>query len=111
MQRHTAAGLAALAAVLAALTALAQEDSRGDTSLVPDRPAQSFPAQRGIPLQRDQISLQQAIEIARRQNPGWTVVSADTRMRNGRVVHEIRILGENNRVRTVQIDAQSRDSR
>ena len=35
------------------------------------------------------------------------VVRADTTTRNGRVVHEIRILGDDSRVRTVQIDAQS----
>jgi hypothetical protein len=60
----------------------------------------------GAPVQRGEISLQQAIEMARRRYPG-RVVRADTTTRNGRVVHEIRILGDDNRVRDVQIDAQS----
>jgi hypothetical protein len=53
-----------------------------------------------------QISLQQAIEIALRDNPG-RVVRADTKVQGTRTIHEIRILGADNRVRTVRIDAQS----
>lgn len=60
----------------------------------------------GAPMQGGAISLQQAIEMATRRYPG-RVVRADTTVRNGRVVHEIRILGDDSRVRTVQIDAQS----
>ena len=52
-----------------------------------------------------QISLEQAIEIAQRRYPG-RVVRADTKTQGDRVVHEIRILGEDSRVRTVRIDAQ-----
>jgi uncharacterized membrane protein YkoI len=62
-------------------------------------PAQSINAPR-------QISLQQAIEIALRDNPG-RVVRADTKTQGSRTIHEIRILGADNRVRTVRIDAQS----
>jgi hypothetical protein len=70
----------------------------------------AVPAQRVMPAQ-GQISLQQAIEIATRRYPG-TVVSAETTTRDGRVVHEIRILGEDRvRVRTVRVDAQSGDAR
>jgi uncharacterized membrane protein YkoI len=54
----------------------------------------------------NQISLEQAIEIALRSNPG-RVVRADTKTQGTRTVHEIRILGADNRVRTVRIDAQS----
>jgi uncharacterized membrane protein YkoI len=53
----------------------------------------------------NQISLQQAIEIALRGNPG-RVVRADTKTQGSRTIHEIRILGADNRVRTVRIDAQ-----
>jgi uncharacterized membrane protein YkoI len=60
----------------------------------------------GAIAQRGQISLQQAIELAQRRYPG-RVVRADTTMSNGRVVHIVRILGDDGRVRTVQIDAQS----
>jgi uncharacterized membrane protein YkoI len=52
-----------------------------------------------------QISLQQAIQIATSRYPG-RVVRAETRTENGRAVHEIRILGADNVVRTVRIDAQ-----
>jgi uncharacterized membrane protein YkoI len=52
------------------------------------------------------ISLQQAIEIVQMRYPG-RVVGAKTINENGRDVHEIRILGTENRVRTVRIDAQS----
>jgi uncharacterized membrane protein YkoI len=62
-------------------------------------PAQSINAPR-------QISLQQAIEIALRDSPG-RVVRADTKIQGSRTIHEIRILGADNRVRTVRIDAQS----
>jgi uncharacterized membrane protein YkoI len=52
------------------------------------------------------ISLQQAIEIVQMRYPG-RVVGAKTINENGREIHEIRVLGDENRVRTVRIDAQS----
>jgi hypothetical protein len=52
------------------------------------------------------ISLQQAIEIVQMRYPG-RVVGAKTINENGREVHEIRVLGTENRVRTVRLDAQS----
>jgi uncharacterized membrane protein YkoI len=63
------------------------------------------PAQADFSAPR-QISLQQAIEIALRGNPG-RVVRADTKTQGNRTIHEIRILGADSRVRTVRIDAQS----
>lgn len=56
------------------------------------------------------LSLQQAIQIATSRYQG-RVVRADTVMRGGRVVYEIRILGDDNLVRTVRIDAQSGELR
>lgn len=64
----------------------------------------------GSVAQQGQISLQRAIEMAQRRYPGQ-VVRADKTMRNGRVVYVIRILGDDNRVRTVEIDAESHDAR
>jgi uncharacterized membrane protein YkoI len=52
------------------------------------------------------ISLQQATAIALSRFQG-RVVRAETVGRGGRPVHEIRILGDDGRVRTVRIDAQS----
>ena len=65
-----------------------------------DPPVKAFAAQRGG------ISLGQATSIARSRYPG-RVVRAETVMMGDRVVYEIRILGDDGRVRTVRIDAQT----
>lgn len=57
-------------------------------------------------VQRGPISLEQATAMAASRFQG-RVVRAETKMRGGRREHEIRILGEDGRVRTVRIDAQS----
>ena len=62
------------------------------------------------PAQRGSVSLDEAVSIAQRRNPG-RVVRAETTMRNGRVVHEIRILGDDGRVVTVRVDAASGEVR
>jgi len=62
-----------------------------------------------IVTQRGGISLDQAIRLASERYPG-RVVRAETTMRGGRTVHEVRILmeGEGNaRMRIVRIDAES----
>jgi hypothetical protein len=56
--------------------------------------------------QQSSLSLAQATAIATRQVQG-RVVRAETVNRGGRVIHEIRILGEDGRVRTVRIDAET----
>ncbi len=56
--------------------------------------------------QRGSLSLQEATAIATRQVQG-RVVRAETVSRGGRLIHEIRILGEDGRVRTVRIDAET----
>jgi uncharacterized membrane protein YkoI len=56
--------------------------------------------------QRGSVSLSQATALAQRRYRG-RVVRAETVMRGGRTVHEIRILGEDGRVRTVRIDAET----
>lgn len=60
--------------------------------------------------QQGGVSLDQAVAIAKRRYAG-RVVRAVTTMRNGRVVHEVRILGDDGRVRTVHVDAQSGEVR
>jgi uncharacterized membrane protein YkoI len=57
-------------------------------------------------VQRGGVSLSQATAIAQSRVPG-RVVSAKTVMAGDRVIHEIRILGDDGRVRTVRVDAQS----
>ena len=53
---------------------------------------------------RPEVTLRQAIAVAQRENPG-RVVRAGTTTRGGRRVHEIRILGEDGKVKTVRINA------
>ena len=65
-----------------------------------EAPVKAFAAQRGG------ISLGQATAMARSRYPG-RVVRAEMVMIGERVVYEIRILGDDGRVRTVRIDAQT----
>lgn len=67
-------------------------------------PLEPAPAERIV--QRGPVSLEQATAMAASRFQG-RVVRAETKMRGGRREHEIRILGEDGRVRTVRIDAQS----
>jgi len=65
-----------------------------------EAPVRAFAAQRGG------ISLSQATAMALGRYQG-RVVRAETVTMGDRVVHEIRILGNDGRVRTVRIDAQT----
>jgi uncharacterized membrane protein YkoI len=56
--------------------------------------------------QRGGVSLAQATAMATSRYRG-RVVKAETVSRGDRVVHEIRILGEDGKVRTVRIDART----
>ena len=121
MGKHSAACVAWAAlwgVTLGASPLLAQPrpglEAAPPADLVHAAPAQQniVPAQ-GPPLrdtQRPAISLQQAIEIAQSRYPG-RVVRADTKMEGDRTIYEIRILGADNRVRTVRIDAQGSELR
>lgn len=66
------------------------------------------PAQRDqlFPTQRGGVSLAQATSMAQSRYQG-RVVRAETTQMGDRTVHEIRILGDDGRVRTVRIDAQT----
>jgi uncharacterized membrane protein YkoI len=66
------------------------------------------PAQRDqlFPTQRGGVSLAQATSMAQGRYQG-RVVRAETVQVGDRLVHEIRILGDDGRVRTVRIDAQT----
>lgn len=52
------------------------------------------------------VSLEQAVERASKRFSG-RVAKAETTTRGGRRIHEIRILGQDGRVRIVRIDAQT----
>lgn len=74
-------------------------------------------AQAGVePLVRFQtvqnrgMSLRQAIALAQQRHQG-RVVRAETKQMNGRRVHEIRILGDDGRVRTLHFDADDGSGR
>jgi len=58
------------------------------------------------PTQRGGVSLAQATALAQSRYNG-KVVRAATYQQGDRMIHEIRILGDDGRVRTVLIDAQS----
>jgi hypothetical protein len=93
----------ALCAVLAALLcvgggALAQRPALFQFD--GEAPVKAFAAQRGG------ISLSQATAMAQGRYQG-RVVRAETVMIGDRIVHEIRILGNDGRVRTVRVDAQT----
>jgi uncharacterized membrane protein YkoI len=66
------------------------------------------PALRGKQLiaLRGGVSLAQATSMAQSRYQG-RVVRAETTQMGDRTVHEIRILGDDGRVRTVRIDAQT----
>jgi uncharacterized membrane protein YkoI len=66
------------------------------------------PAQRDqlFPSQRGGVSLAQATAMAQGRYQG-RIVRAETVQVGDRLVHEIRILGDDGRVRTVRIDAQT----
>jgi len=62
------------------------------------------PAQTLVVSQRAGVSLAQATQLALRMFPG-RVVRAETVARGGRSEHQIRILGDDGRVRNVRVDA------
>jgi uncharacterized membrane protein YkoI len=65
------------------------------------------PAQNQLaPAQGGGVSLQQATAMAQMRYPG-RVVRAEPVQMGDRVVYEIRILGDDGRVRTVRIDART----
>ena len=64
-------------------------------------------AQRGRSGVRQRMSLDAAVALVR-ERFGGRVIRAETRRRNdGRTIHEIRLLLDNGRVRTVLVDAES----
>ena len=100
--RSSRRGLA-LCGVLAALLAGGEAFSQPRQALLQfdgEAPVKAFAAQRGG------ISLGQATAMARSRYPG-RVVRAEMVTIGERVVYEIRILGDDGRVRTVRIDAQT----
>jgi uncharacterized membrane protein YkoI len=93
------AGMSAAALLLVVESAAAQEVEQDAEPL--------FPAQDQLaPTQGGGISLQQATQMARMRYPG-TVVRAEPVQMGDRLVYEIRILGDDGRVRTVRIDART----
>ncbi len=95
------AALAATVALLFAAAGAAEARPRALTLVQADAVAQLFPTQRG-----GGMSLAQATALAQSRFQG-RVVRAETIQMGDRVVHEIRILGDDGRVRTVRIDAQT----
>jgi uncharacterized membrane protein YkoI len=80
------------------MTTLAQRSRDTGSAFAPEEVPQAFIAQRGG------LSLAQATAIAQSRYQG-KIVRAETVQEGGRVIHVIRILGDDGRVRTVRIDA------
>jgi len=100
-------GAIALLAAVALLADIAPAAARPKAGwLFAQLQAQVDPLPGAFPAQRGGISLAQATAIATGRFQG-RVVRAETVNRGDRVVHEIRILGDDGRVRTVRIDAQT----
>ena len=100
---------AAAAPVAARSSSSLEQLEPAESSLEQTEPADLFAAQRDslFPAQREGgISLAQATAMAQSRFQG-RVVRAETVQVGNRLVHEIRILGEDGRVRTVRIDAQT----
>lgn len=93
--RHGAAAVALALGLLSAAAVQGQAPPRRDDS------PRSFMSQRGA-----RISLQQATAMALSRYQG-RVVRAEPKSQGDRVVYEIRILGDDGRVRTVRIDAET----
>jgi uncharacterized membrane protein YkoI len=103
------AGMAVGAALVAVDAAEAQPRSLPlDQAQPMAEPSPLAPAQRDqlFPAQRGGVSLAQATSMAQGRYQG-RVVRAETVQMGDRTVHEIRILGDDGRVRTVRIDAQT----
>jgi uncharacterized membrane protein YkoI len=99
LRRGFALGAVLLAALLGAGGAHAQP-RQALLQFDGEAPVKAFAAQRGG------ISLSQATAMALGRYQG-RVVRAETVVIGDRVVHEIRILGNDGRVRTVRVDAQT----
>jgi uncharacterized membrane protein YkoI len=80
---------------------LFQDADAAAEPIVPAQRDQLFPSQRS-----GGVSREQATEMARSRFQG-RVVSARTVQMGDRTVHEIRIIGDDNRVHIVRIDAQT----
>ena len=98
--RGAAAALTALTMLLGA-AGPAGARPRSPLALVDVEPSVEL-----FPAQRAGVSLAEATAIATGRYRG-RVVRAETVSQGNRVVHEIRILGDDGRVRTVRIDAQT----
>lgn len=97
--------VAALLGAAALLGGLGVADARPIPSLTLVDPATVDGAE-AAPTQRGGVSLAQATAMAQSRYHG-KVVRAVPYMQGDRVIYEIRILGDDGRVRTVLIDAQS----
>ena len=87
------------------LTQTEKRNSNTQNELIDSSRSRS-PREAPEPRSEVRVSLDQAVSMVRRST-GGRVIKANTSWRNGRPVHNIRVLLENNRVRTIRIDAVS----
>jgi hypothetical protein len=81
-------------------------DARGlpETPAVPIDAALRLPG--GYVVQQDGMSLSEAVESVRRQGDVERVISAETRVSNGREVHYIRVMTKDGKVKTVKMNGR-----
>ena len=95
-----ALAVTSLSATARPMTTQAQPSVETGAAFAPEEPPTAFVAQRAS------LSLAQATAMAQSRFRG-RVVRAETVQQGGRVIHEIRILGDDGRVRTVRVDAET----
>ncbi len=57
-------------------------------------------------VQRDGMSLSEAVESVRRRGDVERVISAETRVSNGREVHHIRVMTRDGKVKTYKVNGR-----
>lgn len=80
--------------------------SAGAISEAPIAPSVALSAELAAVARGERVSLDQAVTMVLGRY-GGKVISADTSSRNGRVVHRIKLLTDDGRVRTVRVDGQT----
>lgn len=58
-------------------------------------------------VQNDGVSLSEAVESVRRQTDG-RIISAETKIKNGREVHQIKVLTKDGKVKTHKVQGRTR---
>jgi len=95
---------ALLAVVLAGPAAALQRDRAADFA------PETAPADQGhFAAQRGAMSLSEAVESVRRRGDVERIISAETRVANGRETHHIRAMTKDGKIKTFKVPGRRRD--